>query len=115
VLYLKQSTAVTIKLGIFVDSTDGITPEESLTINQSNILLSKNSGALTQKNESSASAHDSSGYYDCDLDTTDTATAGRLQVVCNISGALPVYHEFTVLSASEYEKITSGNTGIWIS
>ena len=36
---LKQSTAVTIKLGPFVDSIDGNTIEDALTIQKADVLL----------------------------------------------------------------------------
>lgn len=43
-LYLEQSTAVTVKIGPFVDETDGFSAEDGLTISQADIRLSKNGG-----------------------------------------------------------------------
>ena len=50
--YLKQSTAVTLKLGPFVDSSDGNTEETALTINAADVKLSKNGGTFAAKNDS---------------------------------------------------------------
>ena len=98
--YLKQSTAATVKIGPFVDATDGVTAETGLTISQADVRLAKDGGNYAQKTESSASTHDELGEYDCDLDATDTATLGSLVLSVQESGALPVRHEFTVLAAS---------------
>ena len=47
--WLKQSTAVDIALGPFVDAADGVTPETALTIAQADVRLKKNAGAWAQK------------------------------------------------------------------
>ncbi len=75
-IVLRQSVAVTLKMGPFVDETDGKTAETGLTISQADVRLSKNGGNMAQKNESSSATHDENGYYDVDLDTTDTGTLG---------------------------------------
>ena len=100
---LKQSTAVTVKIGPFVDSTDGNTDETGLTIAQADVRLSKNGGDFAQKTEATSCTHDELGWYGCPIDATDTATLGRLQLMAHASGALPVWHEFNVISANEYD------------
>ena len=87
---LKQSTAATIKLGPFVDDTDGKTAETALTIGQADIRLSKNGGDIAQSHNATGATHDELGYYDIPLDTTDTGTLGRLRVLVSKAGALPV-------------------------
>ncbi len=108
-LWLKQSTAVTIKLGPFVDETDGYTAETGLTLSQADVRLSKNGGNMAQKNESSAATHDEIGYYDCPLDTTDTNTLGRLLVMVHESGARPVRLEFLIVPANTYDSLIAGS------
>jgi hypothetical protein len=93
---IKKSTAITIKIGPFLDDTDGKTAETGLTIAQADVRLSKNGGDFAQKTEATSCTHDELGYYDCPLDETDTDTVGRLQLVVSKSGALPVWHEFMV-------------------
>lgn len=107
-LFLKQSTAVTVKIGPFLDSTDGNTQETGLTISQADVLLSKNGGALTQKTEATTCTHDAVGVYGCPLDATDTGTLGRLQLNVHESGALAVWHEYMVVTANVYDSIVGG-------
>lgn len=104
-LPLKQSTAVTLKIGQFLDETDGKTAETALTIAQADVRLSKNGGNMAQKNEATSCTHDEIGVYDCPVDATDTATLGRLDLYVHESGALPVHHEYEVLPANVYDSL----------
>lgn len=110
--WLKQSTAATIKLGPFVDSTDGNTDETGLTISQADVRLSKNGGNMAQKNEATSCTHDEIGIYDCPLDTTDTNTLGILQVFVHESGALPVWDTFMVVPANVYDSLVAGSDSL---
>jgi len=94
--WLRQSTAVTVKTGPFVDDTDGVTPETLLIITQADIRLSKNGGNFTQTNNIAGATHDENGYYDVPLDITDTNTKGALRMAISKSGALPVWQDFMV-------------------
>ena len=104
---LKQSTAATIKLGPFIDDTDGKTAETALTIAQADIRLSKNGGDFAQKNSTTSATHDENGYYDIPLNATDTGTLGRLRVAVSKSGALPVWQDFLVVTANVYDTLCS--------
>ncbi len=103
--WLKQSTAITVKLGPFVDETDGKTAETGLTIGQADVRLSKNGGDLAQKSSATACTHDEIGVYDCPLDTTDTGTLGRLDLFVHESGALPVFATFMVVPANVWDAL----------
>ncbi|MGD9157162.1 MAG: hypothetical protein PVG39_02025 [Desulfobacteraceae bacterium] len=105
---LKQSTAATIKMGPFLDDTDGKTAETGLTISQADIRLSKNGGAFAQTNNATGATHDENGYYGVPLDTTDTGTLGRLRVTVSESGALPVWTDFLIVPANVYDSIVLG-------
>lgn len=109
--FIKQSTAHTFQLGPFIDDTDGKTAETGLTIAASAIYLSKHGGAAAAKNDSTAltGTGDSLGYYDCVLNATDTNTVGNLKIMAHITGALPVWQEFTVLPANVYDSIVGGS------
>src|SRR5574343_1842842 len=100
--YLQANTAVDVLIGPFIDDTDGKTAETALTLSQADIKLSKNGQALAQKNDDTAAAHDANGYYNCELDTTDTNTEGTLTLIVHESGALPVRHDFMVLAQAAY-------------
>jgi len=105
--WLKQSTAITIKLGPFIDDTDGKTAETGLTIAQADIRLSKNGGDIAQSNNAAGATHDELGYYGVPLDTTDIATLGTLRVAVHKSGALPVWQDFMVVTANVWNTLCS--------
>lgn len=107
--WLRQSTAVDIALGPFVDSIDGVTAETALTITQADVRLKKNDNNWAQKNQASSAVHEENGWYEVSLDTTDTNTLGILRVAVNESGALPVWREFLVVPANVYDALVSGS------
>ena len=105
---LRQGTSVTVKLGPFVNESGE--SQTSLTITQSDIRLSKNGADFAQKNDSGSATHDEYGWYDVDLDTTDTGTLGRLLVAVYESGALHVWREFAVVSQTYWDaKYSTGS------
>lgn len=104
-MWLKQSTAVTVKIGPFIDQTDGYSAETALTIAQGDVRLSKNGGDIAQKSDTGSCTHDEIGVYNCSLNTTDTGTLGRLQLWVHESGALPVWHEFMVVPANVWDSM----------
>lgn len=109
--YLKQSTATTLILGPFLDSTDGVTAETALTISQADVLLWKEGGTtLAQKNEATSCTHRSNGLYTCPLNTTDTNTLGTLVVSVSESGAVPIRQDYTVVAANVYDSLFGAAT-----
>lgn len=113
-VFLRQSTAVDILIGPFVDEDDGKTLEESLTISQGDVMLSKNGQSLAQKNDNTACAFDDFGCYNCELDATDTNTLGELTVIVFEDGALPFRRDFQVIPAAQYDELVAGTVGIRI-
>lgn len=111
---LKQSTAKTVRIGPFIDDTDGKTAETSLTISQGDIRLSKDGGAFAQTNNSAGATHDEKGYYAVPLDTTDTNTLGMLTVAVHEAGALPVFREFEVVTANRYDSLIAGSASLTV-
>jgi hypothetical protein len=106
-LYLKQSTSANVLVGPAIDITDVTTPLTGLTIHPADIHLSKNGGALTDKSEATNCTHDGLGYYSCPLNTTDTNTLGRLQLVVVEASAFPIYAEYMVVTANVYDTLCS--------
>ncbi len=102
---LKANTAVDVLIGPFVDSTDGDTAETGLTIAQADVRLSKNGQNMAQKSDATSCVHDELGYYNCELDATDTNTEGSLVLVVHESGALTVRHEFNILSEAAWDSL----------
>jgi len=111
-VFLKQSTAVTIPVGPFLDDTDGKTAETGLTITQPDIRLSKNGGDFAQRNAAGTLVHDENGYYALPLDGTDTNTVGRLRLTISESGALPVWEDFMILPAVVYNSLVLGTDNL---
>ena len=105
---LRQSTAVDILLGPFVDDADGKTAEAGLTLD---VEVSKNGQALANKNDATTPVHDAAGdidgYYNCELDTTDTGTLGTLTVVAYAAGALPVRVDYAIITAQVWDSFFS--------
>jgi len=104
-LDLRANTAVDVLIGPFVDSADGNTTEELLTIEDEHVLLSKNGQALTAKNDANDATHDDLGYYNCPLSTTDTNTEGTLDLCVHMAGALPVRHQYNVMAEAAWDSL----------
>lgn len=104
---LKQSAAVTINLGPFVDDTDGKTAETALTIAQANVQLSKNFGAYAQKGDTGSATHKVNGIYGVPLNATDVGTLGPLDVSVHVAGALPVWDTYYVVPAHVYDALVT--------
>lgn len=103
--WIQKSTSITVKMGPFVDKTDGDTAETGLTITQPDVRLSKNGGAFAQKAAAQTLTHDEKGYYGLTLDATDTDTLGRLTVHIHESGALPVWQDFMVVPTNVWDSM----------
>lgn len=108
--WLKQSTAVTIPLGPFLDEDDGKTAETLLTIQKADLRLKKNGGnmaaASADQGASDAGApHDELGVYDGSLDATDTDTLGRLDIFIHEAGALPVKQSYMIVPANVWDSV----------
>lgn len=103
---LRESTAVSIKLGPFVDKTDGSTPETGVT---TTIKVSKNGGTMAARSSGTAIAHDADGYYTVALNSTDTNTRGTLRVTAaDHTIHLAVWADYEVVSAEYYDEKYAG-------
>ena len=108
-IYLKQSTAVTVSAGPFLDKGDGITPETGLTTASSGVKIKKEAGSFAAKNESTAIAHDDEGFYDVVFDATDTGTLGQLRLaITDEATHISVWEDFVVLAANVYDSLIGG-------
>lgn len=105
---LRQSTAVTLKLGPFLSTTDAATASTALTIAQADVTLFLNNGAGAQKHSATSATHDTGGVYGVPFDTTDTGTLGPFKPLINKSGALPVWDDWTVVPANVYDSLVAG-------
>jgi hypothetical protein len=110
---LRQSTAVTIPIGPFVDSIDGDTEETALSITYSDVKLSKNGGSFAAANSSATCTYTGGdeGHYLLSLTTSDTGTLGTLRVAIHKSGALSVWDDFMVMPASVWDALFASSGG----
>jgi len=113
--FLKQSTAVDIKLGPFVDKTDGVAYEVGMAAAMDSattgVRLSKNGGAFADRNEATEPTYDAFGYYLVKLSTTDTNTPGTLKVIYgDAATTLPCEANFQVIAANAYDAMFGAGT-----
>jgi len=102
---LRQSTAVDILIGPFVNVTNGKTAEAGLTIAQANVRLSKAAQNIAQKSDVTTCVYDEVGMYNCELDATDTDTVGTLDLIVDDALALTVVNRFQVIDAVTYDAL----------
>lgn len=113
--WLKQSTVVTVQLGAFLDSTDGVVPETGLATNMDNastgIRVSKNGATMIDRDSGTAPAHDDDGHYRIELSATDTDELGTLRIQYEESGvATPAWRDFMVVSANTWDTFFGADT-----
>src|SRR3972149_6438266 len=102
---LKQSTTKTVKLGPFLDKTDGVTEEVGLAGTMA-VKLSKDHGAIGDRNSATAITHDTLGYYAVELNATDTNTLGNVRVLAHAAGThLAFFEDYTVLPANIFDSL----------
>ncbi len=123
-LFLKQSTSVTVQFGPFVDATDGVALEVGLAgamdTGTTGIQLSKNGGTLADPAAGLTAAYDAMGFYKIVLTTTDTNTLGTLLMTFEEAATcLPGWMEFMVMPANVWDSMFGAdlldvNVGQWL-
>lgn len=104
-MLLKLNTAVSVKMGAFVDIADGVTPLAALT---PVVRISKNGGAWANRNSATAITYDEGGFYNIPLSTTDTDTLGNLVLLVSNPGVhLPVWLNFQVMTITDVDVLVS--------
>ena len=105
-VFLKQSTAIDIRVGPFVDVTDAFTPETGVTIGASDEaeILKANGAATVTMAGAFAAVTDCDGWYDYTLSTTDTDAVGELVIVMQDDSVyLPVFVRAYVVEEAVYD------------
>lgn len=95
-MFLPYDTGETVLIGPFVDDTDGKTAETGLAGSMT-VYLSKAGAASAARNSTDGITHDRDGWYLVPLNDADFDTYGRLDLIVNASGALPVFARFYVI------------------
>src|SRR3990167_649249 len=110
-VHLRQSTQRVVRIGPFVDVTDGFTPETAVTLtgggdNADEAEALKAAGAVTADISAAtwAAIAGADGWYDLTLTTSHTDTVGDLTIVIqNDSVHLPVFAAFEVIEEAIFD------------
>lgn len=105
---LKQSTNVIVRIGPFVDVTDGFTPETGITLGAADEAeaLRQSAATLDISGATWAAVVGADGWYSLTLDTTATNTVGELIVVVqDDSECRPVSATFMVVEEAIYDAL----------
>lgn len=111
-LILRQSTAIDVRMGPFVDATDGVTPETGITLGAADQaeVLKANGAATAAMAGAFAAVTGADGWYDYTASTTDTNTVGEVVfVVQDSSVCLPVYTRAYVVEEAVYDAFFAGS------
>ena len=107
-LILKQSTSIIIRIGPFVDATDAVAPETSVTLggaDQAEVLKFNGASTVTMGG-TFAAISGADGWYDYTVATGDVDTVGEVVfVVQDSSVCLPVFVRGMVVEEAVYDNI----------
>jgi hypothetical protein len=105
-LILRQSTAIDIRMGPFVDVADGATPETGITLGAADQaeVLKENGAATVAMAGTFAAITGADGWYDYTVAAGDVDTVGEVVfVVQDVSVCLPVYVRGFVVEEAVYD------------
>ena len=121
--FLRQNTDVHITVGPFLDKTDGVTPEITLTVTSClltmtlddddnsavNLIIDAAPTASGGNNDMVHITSDAAGFYDLELTAAQTNYTGRVMLaITDAATHCPVFHEFTILAANVYDSLFAG-------
>jgi hypothetical protein len=114
-LVLRQSTAIDIRIGPFVDAGDGVTPETGVTLSGADQaeVLKKDGAATATMTGTFAAVTGADGWYDYTASTTDTNTVGEVVFIVQDSTlCLPSFTRAMVVEEAVYDAMfASGAAG----
>jgi len=109
VQWLEQSTEIDVRVGPFVDVSDGYTPETGVALGDADEAeLLKQNGAATVDISGAgwAAVANCDGWYDLTLTTDHTDTLGQLTVVVQDDNVcLPVHVSFMVVPSNVWDSM----------
>lgn len=113
---LRQSTQIIVRVGSFVDSIDGATPETGITLgaaDQAEALKAAGAATVDISGNTWAAITGADGWYNLTLTTTDTNTVGDLTIVVqDASVCLPVFVRFQVIEEALYDGIYAASAAV---
>lgn len=112
---LRQSTAVDVRIGPFVDVGDAFTPETGITLGAADEAEALRAGTATLDISALtwAAVTGADGWYTLSLSTTATNTVGELIIVVqDDSVCLPVWASFYVVEEAVYDAFFAASAGM---
>ena len=119
--FLRTNTAIRLTVGPFLDKTDGVTPETTLTVTSCKLTLMVDNGnvptlvldtAPTASGGANDMVHvtgDDAGFYDLELAAGNVNYLGRAMLaITDAATHCPVFHEFMILPANVYDSLVLG-------
>lgn len=104
---LRQSTQIIVRMGPFMDATDGVTPETGITLgaaDQAEALKAAGAATVDISGATFAAVTGCDGWYDLTLTTGFTDTVGTLEIVIQDSSVtLGVFKQFQVIEEAVYD------------
>ncbi len=91
------------KIGTFVSNENGDEELTTLSIANTDILLSKSGSTVFAAKNSGGATHAADGDYCITFDAIDSNTLGEMVLKCHITGALYVRERFIVLPQNVYD------------
>lgn len=104
---LRANTITVVKVGPFVDATDGVTPETGITLgaaDQAELMKHGSTSVVDISAATWAAVTGNDGWYNLTLTASHTDTEGQLEVMVQDSSVcLPVVVRFRVMSEAAYD------------
>lgn len=110
--FLRADTATTVLVGPFLDKTDGVTPETTVTLGAADSAeIMKHDGTTFQDISALTFTHKAHGMYTLAITAGFLDTEGRLTVfISDESVCLPVWAEYMVVNANVYDSLFAAAT-----
>ena len=103
--WIAQSTTVTIAMGPFLASSDGVTAQTALGAITVRVMRGSTWNA---RSSATAAAHQENGFYSVELNATDTGTLGRIRLASFPASTVPVWEDFMVVPTLVYNALVDG-------
>src|SRR3990167_1695143 len=109
-IWLREKSDVTLTMGPFIDSSDGVSFMPGLVISPSDTRIYKQGSSLwTGKDDGSYATYTENGGYDISLSGRDTNTRGVFYVFISVPGSYPVWDTFSVVLGHIYDLVVTGS------
>ncbi len=103
--WIEQGSSITISMGPFLVSSDGVTPQTGLGALTVRVMRGSTWNA---RSSATATAHQENGFYSVTLNATDTGDLGRMRLWAGPASTVPVWEDFMVVPSQIYNALVAG-------